>query len=97
MKVQWTKAALLDRIAIWEYIVERNPVAAVELDELFSEAAERLAAHPLMGVAGRVAGTRELTPHEHYRLIYETDEEMDIVWVVTLIHTARCWPLLEAN
>ncbi|MEN4793673.1 type II toxin-antitoxin system RelE/ParE family toxin [Pantoea agglomerans] len=31
-------------------------------------------------------------PHEHYRLVYEVDEEAGIIRVVTLIHTARCWP-----
>ncbi|AUX71696.1 type II toxin-antitoxin system RelE/ParE family toxin [Erwinia pyrifoliae] len=92
MKVRWTDEALQDRIAIWDYLAERNPVAAVELDERFSEAAERLAEHPLMGVSGQLAGTRELVPHEHYRLIYELDDERGLVWVVTLIHTARCWP-----
>ncbi|USS96001.1 type II toxin-antitoxin system RelE/ParE family toxin [Serratia symbiotica] len=45
-----------------------------------------------MGVNRQLAGTRELVPHEHYRLIYELDEERDLVWIVTLIHTARCWP-----
>ncbi|SMB36295.1 putative addiction module toxin [Serratia proteamaculans] len=92
MKVRWAQEALDDRTAIWEYLVERNPVAAVALDKRFSESAERLAAHPLMGVAGQIADTRELLPHEHYRLIYELDEERDTIWIVTLIHTARCWP-----
>lgn len=70
----------------------KNLVAAVALDERFSEAVECLAEHPLMGINGQLAGTRELVPHEHYRLIYELDEERDLVWIVTLIHTARCWP-----
>lgn len=45
-----------------------------------------------MGAPGKIVGTRELIPHEHYRLVYELDEETGIVWIVTLIHTARCWP-----
>ncbi|WP_232051293.1 type II toxin-antitoxin system RelE/ParE family toxin [Serratia symbiotica] len=69
----------------------------MELDERFSEAAECLAEHPLMGVNGQLAGTRELVPHEHYRLIYELDEERDLVWIVTLIHTARCWPPISPD
>ncbi|MBK4717141.1 type II toxin-antitoxin system RelE/ParE family toxin [Tenebrionibacter intestinalis] len=97
MKVLWTAEALQDRTAIWEYLVERNPQAAVELDERFSESASRLAEHPQMGVGGQINGTRELVPHEHYRLIYELDEERETVWIVTLIHTARCWPPVSAD
>ena len=92
MKVLWAQEALNDRTAIWDYLAERNPLAAAEMDERFSEAVAILAEHPLMGVAGKIAGTRELISHEHYRLVYELDEEAGIVWVVTLIHTARCWP-----
>ncbi|USS96002.1 hypothetical protein M5J15_02110 [Serratia symbiotica] len=33
MKVRWTDEALQDRTAIWDYLAERNFVAAVELDE----------------------------------------------------------------
>ncbi|MFH8133460.1 type II toxin-antitoxin system RelE/ParE family toxin [Pantoea osteomyelitidis] len=92
MKGRWTDEALLDRLAIWEYLAERNPTAAVELDERFDTSAERLAKHPRLGVAGQIAGTCELIPHEHYRLVYELDEVREIVWIVALIHTARCWP-----
>lgn len=92
MKVLWAQEALNDRTAIWDYLEERNPLAAAEMDERFSEAAARLAEQPLIGAPGKIAGTRELIPHEHYRLVYELDEEAGIVWIVTLIHTARCWP-----
>ena len=88
----WAQEALNDRTAIWDYLEERNPLAAAEMDERFSEAAAGLAEQPLMGAPGKIAGTRELIPHEHYRLVYELDEEAGIVWIVTLIHTARCWP-----
>jgi len=32
----------------------------------------------------------ELIPHESYRLVYEIDG--DVVWILTLVHTARRWP-----
>jgi plasmid stabilization system protein ParE len=35
-------------------------------------------------------GTRELIPHESYRLVYEV--EGDTVWILALVHTARMWP-----
>ena len=90
MKVIWTPEALQDRIDIWDYIATDNPHAAARMDELFSDSANRLAEHPKLGRAGKVPGTRELVAHEHYRLVYEINNET--VWVLTLIHTARLWP-----
>ena len=75
---------------MWDYIATDNPQAAARLDELFSDAASRLARHPLLGRPGKIPGTRELIPHESYRLVYEIDGET--VWILTLVHTARQWP-----
>lgn len=93
MKVIWTPEAIGDRSAIWDYLAECDPAAAVRLDSLFSEAAARLADFPMLGHEGEVPGTRELTPHRSYRLIYEIADET--VWVLVLIHTARQWPPLS--
>ena len=90
MIVVWTPEAEQDRIDIWDYIAIDNPRAAAGMDTLFSEAAAKLAAHPKMGKAGNIAGTRELIPHEHYRLVYEVERET--IWILALVHTARQWP-----
>ncbi|WP_420856699.1 type II toxin-antitoxin system RelE/ParE family toxin [Variovorax beijingensis] len=45
---------------------------------------------PLLGRAGQIPGTRELIPHESYRLVYEV--RADTIWILTLVHTARQWP-----
>ena len=79
MRVIWTRQAEQDRADIWDYIAADNPVAAARLSE-----------HPKMGKPGRVAGTRELIPHESYRMVYEIHGET--VWLLVLIHTARQWP-----
>ena len=71
MKVLWTPQALQDRLDIWEYIATDNPIAASRMDELFSDAAARLADHPNLGRAGRIAGTRELVAHGNYLLVNE--------------------------
>ncbi|WP_036767987.1 type II toxin-antitoxin system mRNA interferase toxin, RelE/StbE family [Photorhabdus australis] len=88
MRVVWTPEAQQDRAEIWDYIVAKNPQAAVRMDELFSNAAARLAQYPMSGQTGKIPGTRELIPHDNYRLVYELDNET--VWI--LIHTARQWP-----
>lgn len=88
MQVIWTPEALQDRLDIWEYIATDNPRAAVHMDELFS------ADFPDKGRLGAVAGTRELIPHENYRLVYQT--ERDAVWILALVHVARMWPPIHS-
>ena len=90
MKVIWTPEAEEDRDDIWLHIAADNLRAAVRMDELFSDAATRLADHPKLGRPGKIPGTRELIPHENYRLVYEIEAET--VWVLTLLHAARQWP-----
>jgi toxin ParE1/3/4 len=63
------------------------------MDELFSDAAARLVDHPKLGRPGKIQGTRELIPHENYRLVYEISGEA--VWMLALVHTARQWPLVR--
>jgi addiction module RelE/StbE family toxin len=90
MKVVWTPEAAQDRADAWDYISADNPRAVARMDQLFSEAAAKLAKHPMLGRPGKILGTRELIPHEKYRLVYEIDHET--VWVLALVHTARQWP-----
>lgn len=90
MKVIWTPEALQDRADVWDYIAADNPRAAVRMDELFSNAAAMLADHPKLGRPGKSHGTRELVPHESYRLVYEISGET--IWMLALVHTARQWP-----
>jgi len=62
MKVLWASAAEQDRADIIDCISQDNPLAAIRMDELFAEAAGRLAEHPNLGRAGLILGTRELIP-----------------------------------
>lgn len=93
MKVRWTATARLDRLDIMDHIAGESPRAALRMDKLFSEAAAALAEFPLRGRPGLVPGTREVFPHETYRLVYEVED--DTVWILTLLHTARQWPPLR--
>ncbi|CAE6843283.1 hypothetical protein R75461_07125 [Paraburkholderia nemoris] len=90
MRVVWTPEAEQDRDDVWDYIATDNVAAAARMDELFSDVVAQLADFPLMGRAGKIAGTRELVLHESYRLVYEVEGET--VWVLALVHTARRWP-----
>lgn len=90
MRVIWTPEALQDRADVWDYVAAENPQAAVRMDQLFSDVAAKLADNPKLGRSGKILGTRELIPHESYRVVYEFAGET--VWVLALVHTARQWP-----
>jgi addiction module RelE/StbE family toxin len=90
VRVLWTPEAEQDRDDVWDYIATDNVAAAARMDALFGDVVTQLADFPLMGRAGKIAGTRELIPHESYRLVYEVEGE--IIWVLALVHTARMWP-----
>ncbi|SFU76099.1 type II toxin-antitoxin system RelE/ParE family toxin [Pseudoduganella namucuonensis] len=90
MKIVWSPEAEQDRGDIMEYIAEDNPVAAARMDDLFARAAAKLSDFPYLGHAGKVPGTRELIPHESYRLVYEVYGES--VRVLALVNVARQWP-----
>lgn len=90
MKVIWTPEAQQDREDIWNFIVSDNPQAAIRMDKLFSNTVARLTEHPALGQPGKISGTRELIPHDSYRIVYEIRQET--VWILALVHTARQWP-----
>ncbi|MBM7045301.1 MULTISPECIES: type II toxin-antitoxin system RelE/ParE family toxin [Rhizobium] len=90
MRVIWTPQAELDRLDIFQYIINDNQAAALRMDELFSHAGERLGRIPQMGRAGVIEGTREYVVHRNYRLVYEIAG--DEIWILALVHTARQWP-----
>lgn len=90
MRVLWTLSAEQDRADIVDFIAQDNPLAAIRMDERFGIAVGRLAEHPLMGRPGQIAGTRELIPHESYRLVYEV--QADTLRILALVHTAHLWP-----
>ena len=92
MPLFWTPESVQDREGIYDFIEDDNPVAALEMDEMFSEKALRLLDHPRLGRLGRMTGTRELVVHANYILVY--DVKGDQVRVLRLLHAARQWPPL---
>jgi addiction module RelE/StbE family toxin len=94
MKLFWTPEAAQDREIIYDFIESDNPLAALELDELFEESAARLIVHPQLGRLGRVVGTRELVAHQNYILIY--DANIDAVRILRVLHVAKQWPRLRS-
>lgn len=92
MELFWTEIALQDRADIFSFIHQDNPEAAARLDSLFGLAAARLRDFPYMGRPGLVPGTRELSPHQNYRLVYAVEDSR--IFIMALVHVARRWPPL---
>lgn len=93
MELLWTPEAIQDRDDIYEYIEQENPLAALTLDELFSDKAALLINHPESGRPGRASGTRELVVHSSYMLVYEIVGKQ--VRMLNVVHTARQWPPVQ--
>ncbi len=91
MIITWTPLAQADLIAIVDYLLELNSIAAIEAEQRITEAIEQLADFPGLGRPGRVASTRELvitdTP---YIAAYRVQREQ--VEVLRVLHGTRKWP-----
>lgn len=91
MTVQWLAQAFADLDQIVEYLLERNPEAALSVYEALHQQVGLLADHPQIGRPGRVRGTRELviTGLPYIVVYYLTGQE---VRILAVLHTARKWP-----
>ena len=87
MLIKWTRAALASVDEIAGFIAKDNPIRATSFVLELQAAATQLQAHPGMGRAGRVPGTRELVLHKNYIAIYRV--RGDDVEILRLHHAAR--------
>lgn len=92
MRVRWSANAERDLDVIEAFIGQDNAVAAIEMVlTIIQRVEDTLPAHPSIGRAGRVPGTREFilsrTPYlVPYRVRNKTIE------VLRVLHAARRWP-----
>ena len=91
MEIIWSAQAEQDLESIVEFIARDNVNAALEIDALLQNSAERLSAFPCQGKPGRVPGTRELVADEHYILVYVVSAE--VIHIAAVLHSSRQWPL----
>ena len=91
MMVRWTRLAVHDLDAAYEYIAQSSPDAALNIVERIEAAVAALTRHPRIGRAGRVSGTRELvvtgTP---FIVAYRTAASG--IDILAVIDGARMWP-----
>lgn len=91
MNLLWRPLAQEDRDRIFDYVVQDNPQAAIDLDELFKKKANAIAEQPKLFKAGRIKGTREAVVHPNYVLVYQVST--DTVTILRVLHTAQAWPV----
>lgn len=87
MAVKWTRTALRSVDEIAGYIARDNPARATSFVIQLQDRVGKLQAHPGMGRAGRVPGTRELVLHPNYIAIYRV--RGDDVEILRLHHAAQ--------
>jgi len=91
VKLVWTRWALEDRRAIFDYIETDDPRVAAMVDDRIAAATRRLIDFPNSGRPGRVESTRELViARTSYIAPYRI--EGDVVRILRIIHGARIWP-----
>ena len=91
MKLVWSRRALGDRRAIFDYLESCDWGAAVDMDEAIQVSVHNLRNFPNMGRQGRVDGTRELvvvgTPFIVAYVVLP-----DRVKLLRVLHGAQEWP-----
>ena len=93
MRVRWLDQARFERSSQILYIAFRNPVAAVEQDDLIGRAVDRLEHLPKLGRSGRRLNTRELVvSRTSFVVIYRIVEEQDEVQILRVLHGKQKWP-----
>jgi toxin ParE1/3/4 len=93
MIILWLKSAEADLNEAFDYLLDRNPHAALRTYGIIRQKVELLAQHPHLGRAGWVENTRELmiagTP---YIVAYIIDHLTDAIIILRVLHGRRLWP-----
>jgi toxin ParE1/3/4 len=93
MRLIWDARAGADLQRIWRHIARDNIPAASKVFSRVRTGVEALTAVPMLGRAGRLAGTREFVFVDiPYIAIYRIDGIRDTVEVLRVVHSAQKWP-----
>ena len=91
MKLEWTRLAIEDRNRIFDYIVNHNPQAAIDVDDRIIKQLKLLTEFPKLGRTGRIENTRELViNHTPYIVAYDTTDKT--IRILRILHGAQLWP-----
>ena len=91
MRLTWSALAIADRMAIFDFIEQENPAAAIRTDTKIEAGIRQLLQFPESGRTGRVSWTRELviagTPY-----IAAYSVLSDRIRILRVLHGAQVWP-----
>jgi toxin ParE1/3/4 len=91
VKIVWAQFAIEDRLQIFQYISQDNPIAAINCDEEIGQQVGSLIQFPEIGRPGRVEGTRELVINGMpFIVAYEVDQRE--VRILRILHQSQMWP-----
>ncbi|GAA5015395.1 hypothetical protein GCM10023206_26430 [Acinetobacter puyangensis] len=90
LTVEWLESAVQDVIEITSYIAQFDPVAAMDMTDLFEVTAEKIPDQPYTGRPGRELGTREKIPHPRYVMVYRITNSS--IQIVNVLHTSKQYP-----
>ncbi|MCJ2058952.1 type II toxin-antitoxin system RelE/ParE family toxin [Methylobacterium sp. J-048] len=89
MKLVYARRAVRRLADIADYVRERNPGAADEVERAIRETAELLRRHPFVGRSVRPEVRIFAVPRMPYLIYYQVDERREVVTIVTLRHAAQ--------
>ena len=90
LDLTWALSSLADIEGISDYIGADNLDAAQALADYFELRAAKLQAHPRAYREGRLKGTREMSVHLNYLMVYAVSETT--VTILRVLHAAQQWP-----
>ena len=93
MKVVWLAQAERDLFNVFEWLGERNLLAArLAVGAIYSQI-EQLQKFPQLGRVGKIANTRELVIHQtRYIAAYRLDFNNNVIEILALVHESQQWP-----
>lgn|SRR5690606_505067 len=90
MMVRFTRRARRDISEIYNWLVDRNPVAARQVEDFIRKASLGLAEFPMMGVPTDLAQVRRLPLVRYpYTIFYRVDDTGGFVDILRIVHGSR--------
>lgn len=89
MLIEWGPDARAQLWTILDYLSQRNPVAASELNQAIEASVLTLSRRPGLYRPGRVPGTREMVIQPNYLVVYRVT---DCIRRLSVLHARQQYP-----
>lgn len=86
----WRRSARQRYLEILDYVAQRNPLAALHLQQDIERKTVTLSAFSEIGRPGRVPATRELVVHPNYLIVYKVGPKS--VTILRILHARQLYP-----